>query len=138
MEPALPVRFEVTYRLREYLDIVRAHTFANVIPVDVSRAQRIFYRAMLTAVGTLLFVYKSNRVGTCSFTLDAVGVTRRSKCGEVSLPWADVTVVHQYGPGYLIAKKTGAMPIPFSALSEGQKASVAALVAPYLRTPGAT
>jgi len=138
MESSLPVRFDVTYRLREYLEIVRAHTFATTIPADASKAQRIFYRALLTVVGTVMFIYKSNRVGTCSFTLDATGVTRRSKSGEFSFPWSDVTAVHQYGPGYLIAKGEGAMPIPLRVLSERQQKLVAALVAPYLQTPSAT
>ena len=66
MENSLPVRFDVTYRLREYLEIVRAHTFETTIPADSSKLQRIFYHMLLTVVGTVLFLYKSHRVGTCS------------------------------------------------------------------------
>ena len=138
MENSLPVRFDVTYRLREYLEIVRAHTFETTIPADSSKLQRIFYHMLLTVVGTVLFLYKSHRVGTCTFTLDATGITRRSKGGEFSFPWSDVTAIHQYRSGYLIAKGEGAMPIPFRVMSEQQHKSVAALVAAYLQTRGAT
>ena len=138
MESSLPVRFDVTYRLREYLEIVRAHTFETTIPSDATKVQRIFYRTLLIVVGTVMFLYKSHRVGTCSFKLDATGITRRSKGGEFSFPWSDVTAVYQYGPGYLIAKGKGAMPIPFRVMSEQQQKSVAALVAPYLQARGAT
>lgn len=133
MENSLPVKFDVTYRLREYLELVRAHTFATTIPLDSSKAQRIFYNTLLTVIGTVMFFYKSHRVGTCSFSLDAIGISRRSKGGEFSFPWSDVTAVYQYGAGYLIAKGKGAMPIPFRVMSEPQQKAVAAQLAPYLQ-----
>ena len=138
MESSLPVRFDVTYRLREYLEISSAHVFEPAIPSDASKLERISYRTLFTVVATVLFFYKSHRVGTCSFTLDATGITRRSKGGEFSFLWSDVTAVYQYGPGYIIAKGKGEMPIPFRVMSEQQKKSVAALVAPYLQARGAT
>lgn len=73
MQSTLPVRFEVTYLLREYLEIVRAHTFETTIPDDASKVQRMFYHTLLTVVGTVLFLYKSHRVGPSVFTLDATG-----------------------------------------------------------------
>jgi len=132
MEGTLPLEFSVRYRLGEYLRIVRAHMLAKGVLNNLSGLRRAVSKAVFVVIGTVLFLFKSYRVGTCHFTIDAEAVSRRSKTGLLRLPWSEVVAVYQYEVGYLIFKDRGAMPIPFRVLSPNQREGLAALVAPHL------
>ena len=138
MEQIQSINFTVTYRLGEYLALVNEHVLATASPENADKLQSLFYRSLLAVVGSVMFAYKSFRVGTCSFTIDQSTVTRRSRGGELVVPWSEVTAVHEYKLGYLIAKKSGAMPIPYRALSKHQLDTLAAWVAPYRHPRDAT
>jgi len=130
------IRFSVRYRLGEYLAFVREHALQTGLPPDASALDRHTVRVMVTLVGCVMFLVKSYRVGTCHFQIDDAGITRRSKHGEASVPWSEVTAVHAYAAGFLIEKGQGGMPIPFRVLSNGQRARLSAMVASHLRSPG--
>jgi len=132
MNDQSPIEFSVNYRLGEYLTIVRSHVLATAFPPNLGRLQRVFSLGLLSVVSTVLFFYKSWRVGTCTFKIDGAGITRDSKGGSFTVPWSDVTAIYKRDPGYLIAKEKGAMPIPFRVLSADQLSRLATLVAPHL------
>jgi YcxB-like protein len=129
MEQIATLRFAVTYRLNEYLEIARSHTLATATPKDASKLQQLTTRLIVTVVGTTMFLIKSYRIGTCHFRIDREGIRRRSKQGEMSIQWRDVTAVHKYGPGYLIEMAHGGIPIPFRVLSKDQSDRLHSMIA---------
>ena len=140
MDHAPSLDFSVRYRLGEYLSILNEHVVGTLLPREIdlkppSRLQSFFYRMPLNVLGSVLFLYKSARVGTCRFAVDQAGIVRRSKQRELVVPWSEVTCAYRYQAGYLITKKEGSMPIPYRVLSPGQRTSLEALLAPHLATP---
>lgn len=135
MNTSMPIEFKVTYRLSEYLHIVRARAFALSELKETLGATRLAYGAILTVAWVALFFYKSWRVGTCSFAIDEAGISRRSKSGLIFVSWSEVSAVREYEVGYLVEKGEGAMPVPFRVLSVSQRKLLSALVAPHLQAP---
>jgi len=138
MEQTQSINFTVTYQRREYLSLVGEHAVATADPESAAKLQTAFNRALLAVVGSIAFAYKSFQIGTCSFVITPLRITRRSKGGELIVPWSDVSAVHKYKLGYLIAKKSGAIPIPYRALSGDQLGTLATWVAPYCHARDAT
>jgi hypothetical protein len=129
------ISFHVRYGLWEYMRLASAHVMAELARrkqaegKPLRRTSRWTLHALLWLVCPPIFLFKSLRVGACDFTIDKDGLVRRSKSGEIVVPWADVVAVHRYPDGYLIAKENGAMPIPFRVLSARQRRDLKALLA---------
>ena len=138
MEVTSALNFCVTYRLDEYLAIVRSHALGIATPKDASALQGLTTRLLVAVVGSVMFLVKSHRIGTCHFKIDQAGINRRSKQGETSVPWSDVITVYRYPSGYLIQMGRGGMPIPFRVLSEDQRELLSSMIAQYVHVPAAT
>lgn len=109
-----PIRFTVSYRLREYLSIV-----GDFMPIALREAGKhcdrlgLGTRLTLALTAAPMFLYKKLRVGNCRFTIDSRGLTRHSRNGEIVLPWHEVHLVHALSQSYLVRKRSGAMPLPY-------------------------
>ncbi|MGY0653101.1 YcxB family protein [Luteimonas sp. A537] len=133
MDTLSRIEFSVRYRLGEYLHFVTEHAFDTDDALrTLSGVRRHLARITLQCVATIGFVYKSSRVGRCDFTIDATGVSRRTKGGPGSVGWSRVKAVHTYSRGFLIELESGAMPIPFRVLSPEQQAQFRLLAADQL------
>lgn len=117
------VRFDVSYQFAEYRIFVLDHLHQLK-----GRRAGVFGRLLVTLIAAPMFYLKKARMPLCSFTVDASGISRRTRGGELRLPWREVTAVHRYAPGYLIEKSGGAVPIPYRCLTETQRSSVDAFV----------
>jgi len=125
MEAAPPITFSVRYRLVEYLRFVTAHAFdTDASLCDLRGARRIAAHLTLLLAGTAGFVWKTARVGRCDFVLDSKGVSRRTQRGSGFVPWSRVKAIHAYAPGLLVELGEGAVPLPFRALTEKQRAEI--------------
>ncbi|MFC0167332.1 YcxB family protein [Pseudoduganella danionis] len=129
VQPALAsLRFHVSYRLGEYLGIVTSHVIAELTRRKIEQGKKIslldilVLRSCLLLVIPPIFMFKVLKVGACDFHFDDAGITRRSKGGELVVPWAEVIAIHTYPVGYLFAQSDGAMPVPFRVLSDEQHA----------------
>ena len=133
----LPISVTVSYGLREYLRFLREHL--NVLLLEraakksrqVSTAGRLVTWLLLLVIAPPVFLYKVVRVGKCRFTIDSTNIVRASKIGELVIPWSTVTAVHCYEPGYLIAMKVGAVPIPYRVFNAEQAAEMSAVLAAW-------
>ncbi len=135
MDHSPHVEFSVRYRLGEYLKFVTEHAFDVQDDLRALRgARRNLARIVLQVVAALGFVYKSFRIGRCDFSIDACGVSRRTRRGPGSVPWSRVKAVHSYSIGFLIELENGAMPIPFRVLSAEQRSHIRQLAAGLLVT----
>lgn len=117
-EDAASLRFEVRYRLAEY--IAFAVDDARATDEFVRDAARWKQRTFAGALGVLAigaFFWKSHRVGRCTFKIDADGIERTSKRGTSSVPWSRVQAVRVYRRGYVVGLSQGAVPIPFRVLT---------------------
>jgi hypothetical protein len=134
-----PIQFDVSYQMREYLDLVSEHAQAELIlrrrteRKPLRNFDLLTVRAALWLVGPALFLYKKWRVGPCRFTIDQDGIVRNSKAGRLSLPWSEVKGIHEYPSGYLIMKANGGLPIPLRALSGVQWRQLRTLAAHKLQ-----
>ena len=124
MNQSQPFTVPVTYQLKEYLAVVRAHA-RTLRPFDkTSRFKHLLDEVIIATFGSLVFSYKTLRVDECTFTLDSDGVTRSSKGGTFTVPWSSVDALRKYDSSYLIDTIDGAMPIPFRVLSADQKRAI--------------
>jgi hypothetical protein len=117
-EDAASIRFEVRYRLVEY--VAFAVDDAHATDVFVRNAARWKQRIFAGALGVLAvgaFVRKSHRIGRCTFKIDAHGIERVSKRGRSSVPWSRVQAVRVYRRGYVVELSQGAVPVPFRVLT---------------------
>lgn len=141
-----PIKFEVSYQLREYLSFVfdflpYAQAAKNAgassrdmhamkdIPSPGACVVPLWRRALLLPVACLAFFVKRSKVGTCQFTVDGEGVMRESKSGPIQVPWAKVIRVFRLSQCYLVAKAEGAMPIPYRCLSESDRVHMERILA---------
>lgn len=134
VNPSPRVEFHVRYRLGEYLHFVTEHAFdADETLRTLGGARRHLARLMLLSVATIGFMYKTLRLGRCHFSIDAAGLSRRTRRGAGSVAWSEVKAVHTYSQGFLIELGHGAVPIPFRVLSTGQQARFRLFAADRLR-----
>jgi len=83
---------------------------------------------MLTAVlATPVFLLKRRRAA-CRIVIDGSGITRVAAAGDKSWAWRDVRDVRAYTRGYLLFLPTGAIPIPYRCLDDGQRVQLRTLV----------
>ncbi len=139
------VHAEVSYRLGEYralvselMPYVNAAKKKGAKPGSLAALKDIEapgvpvsapHRWLVLALASAVFFYKIARVGTCVFTINGQGITRKSKTAPVSVPWADVIRVFRFSRGYLVVKQEGAMPIPYRCLSDDERAQVEQILA---------
>ncbi|WP_440224348.1 YcxB family protein [Dokdonella sp. MW10] len=124
------VAFTVRYRLREYLAFVVEHAF-DVDPElrAAGRWKRVQARVLMVVVATFAFAIKSLRLGRCTFVIDARGLTRGSRLGTASVPWARVKALHAYRPGFLLELAEGAVPLPYRAFDAVDRERIRAFAA---------
>jgi len=126
------IAFDVTYRLGEYLSLVRSHVLATGPHPNPSRLARLQVTLTLALVGTAMFLVKSRRIGSCAFLVDVRGITRTSNEGPVLVPWARVVALHAYETGYLVELREGAMPIPYRVLSSAEVERLPQMVSKFV------
>jgi YcxB-like protein len=115
---ALKIKFKVSYSLREYLDFLKFATKAELKQEAVKRGKNenpssTTVQFFLTIIGTAIYLYKRSRMPVCEFEVNDLGIFRKTKMGQLETPWAEVTKVARTRIGYLVFRKTGALPIPF-------------------------
>ncbi len=130
------LRVDVRYRLFEYVAFAVEHAcdtdaFVHAAP----RWQQRAFAVVLAGVATLTFIWKSLRMGRCSFVIDADHLERRSRRGTSGIPWARVKAVHVYRRGYLVELAHGAVPLPFRVFRGDARALFETFAGPRLR-PG--
>ena len=122
------VEFDVTYQLGEYRQFVIDH-----VGQMSRRRPGFFTRMFVTAIAVPSYLFKSAKLGRCSFRIDAAGITRRSSHRELRIAASEVVAVHRYTRGYLVQKEAGAMPIPYRCLDASQTSALEALMAAWTK-----
>jgi hypothetical protein len=126
--PVDPIRFSVSYSLREYRSFVREYT---PLGLDQELARRgktpgggvhAFICAATLAAATVMFFFKRRRMPVCDFEIDAEGITRTTAVGRHVVP------LHSLSPGYLVITGTGRLALPYRCLLPADAATLAALV----------
>jgi hypothetical protein len=119
-----PIRFHVSYKLPEYLAFAREHV------CFVTGKERLPWLTMLylTVVASLVFFYKKLRMPLCEFEIYDDRIVRTTSGRELVVPWNEVTAIHHYSRGYLVAQRDGAMPLPYRCLSGEQAIVLAAMI----------
>jgi hypothetical protein len=110
------IRFEVSYRLGEYRQFALDH-----LGRMAKKPPGLLMQALVSILVVPSFLFKSAKVGRCSFTIDDEGLVRRSSMGELRIPSAEITAVHRYTRGFLVEKRQGAVPIPYRCLDAEQR-----------------
>jgi len=133
-DPMRSLTFSVSYTLGEYLSFVREHT--GIVMAE-ERAKRgkpprasvpAFVMLFVIPFASVAFFFKKRRMPVCDFFIDEDRIVRTTADGKLVVPWNDVTAIHRYSQGYLVAKKNGAMPLPLRCLDAEQAATLGALV----------
>ena len=79
----------------------------------------------LKVFATVMFLFKSYRIGKCFFSIDSSDIKRRSKGGEGVVQWSEVKAVYKSKIGYFVELKSeGGMPIPLRVLTDEQVDSI--------------
>src|ERR1700750_174284 len=110
------VSFGVRYRFADYRAFALDHL--------ATRAPRMsaLARSLAAWASFAAFVVKKQRLGACTFVIDASGLVRTGPAGSTQVPWTHVTAIHRYRAGYLVETGSGAMPLPYRALDASQRA----------------
>jgi len=133
--PIVPLRFHISYRLGEYFSLVSSHVISELTRRKIKQGKKIslldvfVLRSCLCLFIPPIFLFKVLKVGSCDFTFDETGIVRRSKGGELVVPWGDVVAIHEYSAGYLFAQDDGAMPVPLRVLTYEQHALLKSYIA---------
>lgn len=129
MEPVPPISFDVTYNFDEYFSIVYEYVLLrrnNKTNKDSKRkgpkAFRLpwYTRVELAIMLPIVFRYKINKVGTCTFVIDHEEIRRTSKLGLLRFPWCSVRAVHRFSCAYLVETQKGMLPLPYRCLTVNQ------------------
>lgn len=122
--PLTPLHVHVRYRLGEYMRIVTSHVIAELERRNLVQGKKtslldaFILRMCMVLFLPPLFLFKVWKVGACDFQFDEAGIIRRSKGGELVVPWAEVVAIHSYRAGYLFAQSDAAMPVPLRVLDD--------------------
>jgi hypothetical protein len=81
----------------------------------------VFLGLWVVLVGTPVFYMKKRRMPVCAFHIDAAGIARTTRDGELVRRWDEVKAVRRYRQGYLVIMADGAMPIPLRCLTAAQQ-----------------
>ncbi len=77
-----------------------------------------FWVALLA---TPVFYMKKRRMPLCVFEIDAAGIVRPTRSGQLVRRWDEVEAVRRCRQGYLVIVESGAMPIPLRCLTATQQ-----------------
>jgi hypothetical protein len=130
----LPFTVEVRYQLAEYAAIIwefsrqlgKGPHIGRVIDPGhrserLDRPVSLVTRIALTGIAIPVFFIKKRRVGRCRFTFHETELVRESRAGMLRISWQDIVHVYFLANAFLIAKRGGAMPIPYRTLSADQR-----------------
>src|SRR5438094_547387 len=112
---------------------VREH-LAFLARRDKPGAWRRRWERLARAIGVALlltpvFYVKKRRMPVCEFCIDASGIERTTRQGQVRRRWDEVRAVRRYRRGYLVMFENSGMPIPFRCLTAAQQEGLRALFA---------
>jgi len=128
------IRFSVSYSLNEYLSFVQDHAAVVLAKEAVAKGKvpktkpSALTRGMIAMFASIMFLIKKHRMPVCEFEISEQEIRRRTADGELVVAWAEVLAVHKYSRGYLVEKKSGAMPLPYRSLSAEQASELALLI----------
>ena len=121
--------FSVSYGLQEYLSFVRDFGIWHQA-TDGGRSEfksgkrsvlaRLLHTATIYLIAPPIFIMKKHAVGECHFEIDERRVLRRSKSGNLELPWSQVVRVHRLTRAYLVQEERGAVPLPYRSFTPEQ------------------
>jgi len=134
----------VEYGLKEYLQVL-----VDFVPIEYHKRalqsgkaksgqpKRLTWpmKGLLIAIGSVAFLYKVNKVGTCRFKISSASIERASKGGTHKTTWPEVVSVFRLSGAYLVQKSNGAMPIPFRCMGEAELAEFEHLAGSKLVRP---
>lgn len=138
--PTQALNFRVRYRLGEYFSLVTSHVIADLARRKTAQGKQVGWMDVLILRTTLclfippIFLFKTLQVGPCEFRVDDAGIVRKSKVGELVVPWSEIVAIHEYPAGYLFAKDNGAMPVPLRVLTTDQLIQLKHYVALHRQT----
>jgi len=127
-----PIRFAVTYTLRDYLTVLREHVSmesARRSGKKLGALTRATLPIWVTLIGLPMYVIKRLHMPVCDFRIDDDGVSRSSAKGTQTKPWNELVEARAYSGSYLLVFKRGAMPVPYRCLSAQQVVRMRALLA---------
>jgi hypothetical protein len=124
------ITFSVTYQLPEYLATGEENSLNHIAKQAREKGRKpptklpVYARWLLRLVATLAFRYKISKVGTCEFTINAQSIRRKSKMGELVIPWADVIAIEPLTLALLLEKGQGAVMLPWRCMTPEQRATL--------------
>jgi hypothetical protein len=132
------LRFDVRYRLGEYLAVVREWARLELERHELARSGRALptlppvSRALVTLIATPMFAWKKSRMPRCRFAIDDAGIVRRTRREALRASWSEVAAVRRCDTAMLIEFAWGALPLPHRCLDEAQRAAFDRLVARHV------
>jgi hypothetical protein len=133
----VPIRFSVAYGLGEYLSIVRDHlaflSRRDRPGLRRRRWRRLAGAACVALFATPIFYMKKRRMPVCEFRIDADGIERTTRQGQIVRRWDEVRSVRRYRRGYLVMFEKSGMPIPLRCLTAAQQERLRGLVLSRVR-----
>ena len=121
---AVAVCFSVRYALFEYLHFMWQHGRYLIRRRRLGAVLTYLMLARSTATAALHFVLQRRARRTYDYTVDAHGIVRTTAGGVTLIPWADVSAIRRYTPGFMLVMRRGTLPIPFRCLASGQRAAL--------------
>ena len=128
-----PICFAVTYRLSEYLAVLREHLPGALLAWERGRGKgadgrlswstRAAMAVMLPLVGRIMFRRKVRLMPVCRFSVDADGLVRETAAGRLVIAWSEVRAVRRLSGAWLVDTGGGGLPIPYRCLSDDQHAA---------------
>ena len=129
---AAPMTFSVTYRLRDYLTILREHVTLEArrrAKRQAGALTRLALPVWIALVGIPVYAIKRLRMPVCEFSIDHAGISRLSAAGKLSRPWSELVEARAYSTSYLLVFKKGAIPVPYRCLGAQQMVRMRAVLA---------
>jgi YcxB-like protein len=126
-----PIEISVSYGLCEYLSIVQDHLPSVLARTGTAPARNtpgVFSRAMVAAAASISFFLKKWRMPVCDFLIDEEHIRRKTRLGELVVPWSELICIHRYSRGYLLEKANGSIPLPYRCFSAEQASAFDLLV----------
>jgi len=128
------IEFDVHYRFDEYLGFILPYAAGEIAGQRRAkgrpfRRMRRIEKLLVACCAWPIFRYKLWRVGDCRFRIDAQGIERSAKTGQLHKPWAEITTIKRFRRGWLLGSAKGAMPLPLRCMSEAEAARLATWIA---------
>ena len=117
---AAALEFSVRYALLEYCSFMWQHAAHLIRRRRVGRLPGTWLLVKSTLLAGLHFVAQGRSRHLYQFTIDEHGIIRTGPGGVTLLPWADVSAIRTYGPGFVVVLARGTLPIPRRCLSAAQ------------------